>query len=576
MRVVSHRHALATTLLLPLAAACAGAAVPDRPQPPPIASSAAARVSPVEITLIGTSDLHGRLATLTLLGGYLSVLRARNPGGLVLVDAGDMFQGTLESNSNEGAAVIAAYAKLGYDAVAIGNHEFDYGPVGEASTVRKSAHPGPEMDPRGALKARAAQAKGAFPVLAANLLEDDHALDWLNVLPSVVVAKHGISIGIIGVTTSGTLTTTISANVVGLRVTPLADAIAEQARALRAKGVKLVIVTAHAGGECAKTDAPTDLSSCDAASEIFEVARKLPAGAVQAIVAGHSHKSIAHEVAGISIIQSSSYGTAFGRVDFTVDPATGKVLSTRIHPPEQVSRGGLLEGVTTAPAKDVEEAIAPAIEGARARRAESLGVTLSGPFPAKYHDESALGNLVAGLLLAAEPRAEIAIANGGGLRADLPAGPLTYGSLYDALPFDNRMARLTMTGRMLRDTLQRNVTGKSGILSLAGARVEGRCAGGKLALDIFVTGRKKAERKLGDEDRVVIVTNEFLATRGDDFGPGEQVEIDEAGPAFRDLLAALLKKQGGTLKPEELLVPGKPRIRLPGPIGATICDAPAK
>ena len=579
MRPVRSRRALAFSWLLSLVAACNGAPEPRSPLPPQAPASSASALPearPVEITLIGTSDLHGHLTTLPLLGGYLSVVRARNPGGVVLVDAGDMFQGTLESNTNEGSAVIDAYLKLGYDAVAIGNHEFDYGPVGEASTVRKDAKPGPEMDPRGALKARAAQASGAFPLLAANLLEDGHPLAWPSVAPSVVVTKQGISIGIIGVTTKGTLTTTISANVVGLRVTPLADAIAEQARALRAKGVKLVIVAAHAGGECTKNDVPTDLSSCDDASEIFEVARQLPAGAVQAIVAGHSHKSIAHEVAGIPILQSGAYGTAFGRLDFTIDPASGAVLEARIHPPEPVSRGGLFEGAATVPSSDVEQAIAPAIEGARARRAESLNVTLSAPFPAKYHEESALGNLVTGLLLAAEPGAEIAVTNGGGLRADLPAGPLTYGSLYDTLPFDNRIARLTMTGRVLRDTLERDLTGKTGILSLAGARVEGRCAGGKLAVDIFVTSKKKVERKLGDDDRVVIVTNEFLATGGDDFGRAEQVEIDETGPPFRDPLAALLKKRGGTLKPEEWLSAGKPRLRLPGPKGATICDAPVK
>lgn len=567
------RRALAAAVLLPLAAACSGAPPPNRALAPPALASSVAPASapPVEITLVGTSDLHGRLATLPLLGGYLGVLRARNPGGVVLVDAGDMFQGTLESNSNEGGAVIEAYKKLGYDAVAIGNHEFDYGPVGPASTVHKNAAEGPDRDPRGALEARAAQAKGAFPVLAANLLEDDHPLDWPNVAASTLVTKHGIPVGIIGVTTMGTLKTTIAANVVGVRVTPLAEAIAAQAAALRAKGAKLVVVAAHAGGECGKNDAPADLSSCDAAAEIFEVARELPAGAVQAIVAGHSHKSIAHEVAGIAIIQSGAYGAAFGRVDFTVDPATGKVLKVGIHPPEPVSRGGLFEGAATVPSAEVERVIAPAVEQARGRRAESLAVTLSGPFPAKYREESALGNLVAGALLELDPKADIAVGNGGGLRADLAAGPLTYGALYDALPFENRLARLTMTGKVLRDTLERNLTGKSGILSIAGARVEARCASGKVAVEVYLTGRKKAERKVRDDEQVVIVTNEFLATAGDDFGPGEHVEIDEDGPAFREPLAAFLKKRGGTLKPEEWFSPGKPHLRLPGPIGATIC-----
>jgi 5'-nucleotidase len=571
MRAVTLRRVLAATLLLPLASCAAAPAPKADPTPPALASSVApASAPPVEITLVGTSDLHGRLATLPLLGGYLGVLRARNPGGVVLVDAGDMFQGTLESNSNEGGAVIEAYKKLGYDAVAIGNHEFDYGPVGPTSTVHKNAAEGPDRDARGALEARAAQATGAFPVLAANLLEDDHPLDWPNVAASTLVTKHGVAVGIIGVTTMGTLKTTIAANVVGLRVTPLAEAIAAQAAALRAKGAKLVIVAAHAGGECGKNDAPADLSSCDAAAEIFEVARKLPAGAVQAIVAGHTHKSIAHEVAGIAVIQSGAYGVAFGRVDFTVDPATGKLLKVSIHPPEPVSRGGLFEGAPTVPDAAVEQALAPAVEQARARRAESLAVTLSGPFPAVYRGESALGNLVAGVLLELDPKADIAVGNGGGLRADLAAGPLTYGALYDTLPFENRLARLTMTGKVLRATVERNLTGKSGILSIAGARVEGRCTDGKLAVEVFLT-RKKPERKVKDGDRVRIVTNEFLATAGDDFGPGEDVAIDEDGPAFREPLAAFLQKRGGTLKPEEWFSPGKPHLRLPGPIGATVC-----
>src|SRR5262245_23643252 len=181
---------------LPIFLAVAGCDGPSQGGPAPAASSAAPQ-KVVDITIVGTSDLHGRVGTLPLLGGYLGAIRAKNPDGVVLVDAGDMFQGTLESNMNEGAAVIDAYKVLGYDAVAIGNHEFDYGPVGDAATVRKGAKPGPEQDSRGALKARVLQAKGAFPVLAANLLEDNHPLDWPNVAPSVIVTKHGVSVGIV-------------------------------------------------------------------------------------------------------------------------------------------------------------------------------------------------------------------------------------------------------------------------------------------------------------------------------------------------------------------------------------------
>lgn len=573
---VSLRRAAPTLVLFSLLAACGGptpSAGEPRSAPPATAPPTArpAAAVPVAITLVGTSDLHGRLVTLPILGGYLDLLRRKNPGGVVLLDAGDMFQGTLESNSNEGEAVIAAYEELGYDAVAIGNHEFDYGPVGGASTVRKNARPGPDSDPRGALKARAAQAQGAFPMLAANLLEDDRPLAWPNVAPSTLITKQGVRIGVIGVTSMGTLQTTISANTPGLRVLPLAEAITEQARLLRAQGAALVFVAAHAGGDCAKNDVPADLTSCDGAAEIFEVARRLPAGAVQAIVAGHSHKLIAHEVAGVAILQSGSYGAAFGRVDFVVDPASGQVLSSRIHPPEAVVAESTYEGAKPAPAPAVAQAIAPAIERARERRAESLGAVLTGPFPTRYREESALGNLVTSLLLESEPGADVAITNGGGLRADLPAGPLTYGALYDVLPFDNRKARLTMTGRALRDAFQRTFLGKSGILSVAGAHVEARCEAGQPVVEIFLEGHGKVARKLKDEDRVTVVTNEFLATRGDDFGPGDQVVIDEDGPPYRDPVAALLKKHAGTLRPEEWFSPGKPRLRLPGPAGKDIC-----
>ena len=107
------------------------------------------------LSIVGTNDLHGGVLQrgdrggLALLGGYVNNLRAaraRDGGAVLLVDAGDMFQGTLESNLNEGASVIAAYNALGYAAAAVGNHDFDFGPVGPPSTSQQ-----PSDDPRGAL-----------------------------------------------------------------------------------------------------------------------------------------------------------------------------------------------------------------------------------------------------------------------------------------------------------------------------------------------------------------------------------------------------------------------------------------
>src|SRR6476660_1574732 len=164
--------------------------------------------STLTISLVATSDVHGAVLPrgdrggLALLGGYVGNLRAaraRDGGGVLLVDSGDMFQGTLESNLNEGVAVVNAYNALGYAAAAIGNHEFDYGPAGPDETPRT-----PSEDPRGALKARAAQAR--FPFLAANTVDTatGQPVMWPNVKPSTMVTVRGVRVGLIGVTTIDT------------------------------------------------------------------------------------------------------------------------------------------------------------------------------------------------------------------------------------------------------------------------------------------------------------------------------------------------------------------------------------
>lgn len=92
-------------------------------------------------------------------------------------------------------------------------------------------------------------------------------------------------------------------NVRGLAMAPLAATVAAEARRVRDAGAQLVIVSAHAGGGCVWFDDPKNLSSCDPNAEIFDLARELPAGLVQAIVAGHTHAGLAHEVNGIAIVQ---------------------------------------------------------------------------------------------------------------------------------------------------------------------------------------------------------------------------------------------------------------------------------
>jgi 5'-nucleotidase len=568
------RRALAAiTLSQVVATGCAAEPSAPPAPPPPVRVAGDQKLSaaaPIEISIIGTNDLHGRIGALPVLGGYLNALRAARPGRVLLVDAGDTFQGTLESNLLEGAPVVDAYRRLGYAAMAIGNHEFDYGPTGPDAVVtrriRADGESAPEGsdDPRGALKARAAQAAGAFPMLSANIVENGRLLRWPNVAPSVLVRlEAGVTIGVVGVTTIATPKTTISANFVRLAVTPIAEAVAQQARALRHKGADIVVVLAHAGGDCARLDNPDDLSSCKPGEEIFEAARALPPGAVDAIVAGHTHQAVAHRVAGVPIIESYANGKAFGRIDLTWDPAARRVTSARIFPPVELVPGRVYEGAVVEPDAGVQAVIAPAIERAAAKRAKLFRAVVEAPIEEKYKEESALGNLVASLMLELDPEAQIAINNAGNLRADLPAGPLSYGSLYDSLPFDNRLARVMMSGRALADLFRRNLAGQRGILSVAGLRVEARCGPSGLTVNLVLEGKNVAQgRAIKDSDSLRVVTTDYLATGGGDFDVKSILlfeELDEAAP-YRERIAEHLRDRNVTLRPSDWLKPGSPRI----------------
>ena len=431
-----------------------------------LASAPSTKTAPpaqVIISVVGTSDLHGHIAALPWLGGYLENLRkARKEtgGAVVLLDAGDMFQGTLESNLAEGAPVVRVYNALGYDAAAIGNHEFDFGPAGPAPSPTK-----PDDDPRGALKARATEAH--FPFLAANIVDPKTGkpVAWPNVKPSTLMDAAGIKVGIVGVVTASTPRSSLPANVAGLEFRPLAETIASEARKLRAQGAKVVIAVAHEGGACTNFASPNQLDSCDAKSEIFAIARALPKGSVDAIVAGHTHQALAQRVAAVPIIQAYANGRAFGRVDLTVERKSGKVIASRLEAPHDLCTTGVgeschagdYEGRPVRASDEVTQLNAPAFVAAKRKGEELLNVDVLRTLPHNRKQETALGNLLADLMRAAHP-SDVAMINGGGMRASLPAGKLSYGRLYETFPFDNAFASMRLPAGEFRRLLARNPT----------------------------------------------------------------------------------------------------------------------
>ncbi|MBI4925674.1 MAG: bifunctional metallophosphatase/5'-nucleotidase, partial [Bdellovibrio sp.] len=201
------------------------------------------------IVLMGINDFHGALSPhilktkealdvtpityekggASILASHINILKSQFGKRFFLLDAGDEFQGSVESNLEEGAPVVQFFNQLEVRAAAIGNHEFDYGPVGpEGSTG----------DLLGALKERLKQAH--YPYLAANINDRDTGkLTALpNTLPSYLTQVGRLKIGVIGVSTTETPKTTRPDQIRSLVFTDLKEAVLRETKNLRAQGAQ--------------------------------------------------------------------------------------------------------------------------------------------------------------------------------------------------------------------------------------------------------------------------------------------------------------------------------------------------
>ena len=559
-------HVLAVLALV--AAGCA------RPVPPAAAPAAATDAGDARLlTVVATTDVHGHVETLPWLSGHLATLRAlrrADGGGVLLVDAGDMWQGTLESNLGEGAAVVRAYNALGYDAATIGNHEFDFGPAGPATVPRRAGD-----NPTGNVEVRARQAR--FPLLAANLrLRDGRPWTPRNIQPSVIKTVAGIRVGLIGVTTFGTPFATDPRNLVQLEVTPLADAVQQEARALRRGGATVVVVLAHAGGACTRFDDPDDLSSCRTQGEVFRLASALPPGLVDVIASGHSHDAIAHRVNGIAIAQAYQQGRAFSRIDLTVG-RDGRVSASHIHAPRFLCDGVGPREVTSwaadacAPTayegrpvrRDarIVDVLKADIAAADRKREQPLGASVATRYRHVSSDESAASVLVVDLLREARPGTDVAIYNATGTRAELPEGPITYGDIYALLPFDSVIATGTLTAGELAQALTRAVS-RGPFPIVSGIEAEVTCGPAGPVVTLL-----RQARPLAPETPLAIVTSEFLSSGGAGYFPDMDARFTlQLDMPMRDAVASAVSRSADGIESGRIgrHDPLRRRVRLPG------------
>jgi len=417
---------------------------------------------------------------------------------LVVVDAGDWFQGTPEGALEQGRSFLAAFSLVGHDALTVGNHEFDHGVdvlLGHLAAV-------------------------APPALLANARDEDGALLG-GTSAYKVVERGGLRIALVGLCSAETPTISHPST----RALTWEDPVVTLAR-LRHEldpQVDLVLPVTHLGvGEDKR---------------LAEAHPDLPL-----VVGGHSHSLLREGLrqGGTLIVQAGSSASVVGRVDLWLDARSHRVLE---------ARAGLIE-LYDEPAAD-DPARNAALDAAAERLVERSRAAMDvviGELPVPLlrsrdpFTSSSSGNLVADVMRA-RAGADVALQNRGGLRADLPAGPVTRRELFQVLPFDNHLVIVTLRGSeleaLLRATIEGGETGGS-TFELSGMVLELDRSGGPPRLARVLVGGEP----LRPAGRYRVATNSFVASGGGGYayltesGPERERAVDPA--SLRDLVESAI------------------------------------
>ncbi len=401
---------------------------------------------------------------------------------VLLLDAGDQFQGSLFYTAWHGEVELAVMHALGTEAMTVGNHEFDNGPATLAAFV-------------GAAR---------FPVLSANIdASADRDLAG-KLRPHVLLEKGPIRIGVVGLTTLEAATSSSPGPNVTFK--PPGPALAASAAALRAQGAHLVIALSHLG-----------------VGMDYALAGQIPG--VDVFVGGHSHTLLSDSEAGAAgpahqamtgaagsavVVQAAAYGRYFGRLDLDLDGDF-----------RPVAYGGDCRHVGLDLPEHPEVA---RIVASYANRLDAVRKRPIGQLPAPLDNaacktaECALGNFVAESMLAVVHDADIALMNGGGIRTGQPGGTITLGDVMTMLPFGNTIATLTLTGADLAAALA-NGLGRSGagaFPQIAGARVEWDSANRRI-LRLELRQPDGSFQAIDPARRYKVVTNNFMRSGGDGY-----------------------------------------------------------
>ena len=446
----------------------------------------------IAVQVVGINDLHGHLTSAieledafetrraggaAALAGLIAAERLSNQRRTIILFAGDSFGGspplsgllrdepTLEfmnlladrdckpmqrQTSTEPVAGNPLVVTRCHLAAVVGNHEFDHGTTELERQIYGGAHPaGPVLG--------RVWGGSRLTWLAGNVVRA--ANDQAFLPGAAVMDLEGIRIGVIGIVTSETPALVPKGRVDDLRFLPEVPAINASIARLRAAKVDAIILVIHEGLTSPTSPQVLPITAADVTGRLSRILSDIDPG-VDLVISGHTHSFTNILFRGkdprpMLVTQARVDGTSYSTVQLLIDPAKHAV----------VEKSATVQTVWTAgaPGQRPDEKVAKLIKAAGAETATTVARVVGEAASAitrvpSDSGESALGNLVADAHRAAA-HAEMAFMNSGGLRADLPAGPVTWGALYTIQPFGNHVMRCTMTGAQILRLLESQWSG---------------------------------------------------------------------------------------------------------------------
>lgn len=497
--------------------------------PPSAANAPAARC----LSIVGWNDLHGQLdpehpiidtgrvpaGGVVALADQLASIRATGDTVMVL-DAGDQFTGPLASTMAEGAPVVEAYRLLGVDASAIGNHEFDFGPVGP-DKVMAPAGVGDEAGPngpRGALLARMAEAP--YPFLSANVHKKGGAeTGWPKHKGSMVIERSGFKVGVVGYTTHQTPATTLALNVADLDFTTGAGArVAKEIRAVRAEGASLVVLLAHASleGDLPQTPGDDHVHKGELAALVKDLGPDRP----DVIIGGHRHAWMLGRVDGIPIVSNDWHGVGLSRIRYCQSSGGAPRLegierrtAMAVSPP--LSELGARVAAAMAPWQEKVKALAEEPVATLGRICEPKA-----PNGTAFADQVARAQIERTADFAPVPAGApvVGLTNIGSLRANIGPGLVRFNDVFAVAPFENTVAACGTTRagllRFVQNALKKDSSRDRFPLGVAGAKVKVKRAPDRTLslVSVEVDGQPKGMK---DDAPVWLAISDFMLFGGD-------------------------------------------------------------